>query len=136
MAMRLLVDADFLIALAKKDDANHRVALTEADELRDAVLFITSFTIPEAATVLSYKVSQSAARNFLKAVREKNFFELPLERRIIAEADSIFLSQNKKGVSWIDCYNVAVARIHALDAILSFDKFYRKFGLSYTASHL
>lgn len=127
--MKLLVDADFFVALVKVDDANHRVALAKTKELQNATLFVTTFAIPEAATVLSYKVSQSASKNFLKTVREKNFFELPFNQNITDEADAIFLSQKAKGVSWIDCCNVAVVRIHALDAILSFDKFYRKFGL-------
>ena len=128
--MKLLVDADFFVALAKEDDANHQIALIKTKELQDATLFITPFAIPETVTVLSYKVSHSAAKIFLAAAREKNFFELTLSQSIIDEADEIFLSQKSKGVSWIDCCNVAVARIHGLDAILSFDKFYRKFGLA------
>ncbi len=127
--MKLLIDADFFIALVKEDDANHRVALTKTNELQDAALFVTPFGIPETATVLSYKVSHTAAKNFLKAARAKNFFELSLSQSIVDEADEVFLSQKSKGISWIDCCNVAVARIHGIDAILSFDKFYRKFGL-------
>lgn len=128
--MKLLVDADFFVALAKEDDANHQAVLEKTNKLQDVALFVTPFAIPEAATVLSYKVSHNAAKNFLKAARAKNFFELPLSQSIADEADEIFISQKSKGISWIDCCNVAVARIHGLDAILSFDKFYRKFGLA------
>lgn len=127
--MKLLVDADFFVALAKEDDANHQAALKKTNKLQDTALFVTPFAIPEASTVLSYKASHNAAKNFLKAARAKNFFELPLSQSIADEADEIFISQKSKGISWIDCCNVAVARIHGLDAVLSFDKFYRKFGL-------
>jgi hypothetical protein len=40
--------------------------------------------LPEAATVLSYKVSHKAAKDFL-------------DDKITGMADEIFLSQNKKG---------------------------------------
>jgi len=59
--------------------------------LRDAAVFITPFTIPEAVTVLSYKVSQKAAKEFLESVRERSFIELPLDTAVAKEADNIFL---------------------------------------------
>lgn len=49
--MQILVDADALVALAKKDDSNHQKALKIAQELKSAVLFASCFTIPEATTV-------------------------------------------------------------------------------------
>ena len=127
--MRVLVDADFLIALAKEDDSNHNNALVKSEELKSAVVFITQFTIPEAVTVLSYKVSQSASKKFLEYLRGKDFTELPLDHMICNEADKIFYSRREKGISWIDCLNVAMAKTHQLDGILSFDKFYKKAGI-------
>lgn len=62
--MRVLVDADFLVALAKEDDTNHRSAISRTRILDDALVFVSPFTIPEAATVLSYKVSQKEAKKF------------------------------------------------------------------------
>jgi predicted nucleic acid-binding protein len=82
-------------------------------------------TIPETATVLSYKVSQKSAKKFLIKARRK-FVELPLNEEIIALADKIFLTRNEKGISWIDCLNAAVVKYYKLDGILSFDKFYPK----------
>ncbi len=74
---------------------------------------------------MSYKVSQKAAKKFLKTAREK-LVELPLNEEIMVLADKIFLAQNKKGISWIDCLNVAVIKFYKLEGILSFDKFYSK----------
>lgn len=126
--MRFLVDADFLIALSKEDDANHKLAVKKADTLIGDSIFITPFAIPEAATVLSYRVSQKAAKRFLEEVRKKDFTEMFLDEESVKEADKIFLSQNKKGTSWIDCFNVAVVKNYQLNGILSFDKFFKKFG--------
>jgi|SRR3989338_5861324 len=128
--MKALADADFLVALAKEDDSNHEKALAKLAELDDVIIFVTPFTIPEAATVLSYKVSQIAAKAFLVSLRQKNFIELPLEKLVSEEADKIFLSRKEKGISWIDCFNTASVKIYKLDGILSFDKFYKKVGIS------
>jgi predicted nucleic acid-binding protein len=127
--MKILVDTDFLIALIKIDDKNHLKAIDKVQKIKEAKVFITPFTIPETVTVLSYKVSHTAAKNFLKVARNK-LPELPLNEEIIASADKIFLSQNKKGTSWIDCLNVALIKYYKLDGILSFDKFYLKLGVN------
>lgn len=127
--MKILVDADALVALAKEDDSNHKKAVKIARRLRKQTLFITPLTIPEAATVLSYRVSQKAAQRFLKEARQRKLIELPLTTQISLLADEIFLKQKKKGTSWIDCLNVAMSQIHNLDRIFSFDLFYRKFAL-------
>jgi len=127
--MKILVDTDFLIALIKIDDKNHLKAIDKVQKIKEAKVFITPFTIPETVTVISYKVSHTAAKNFLKVARNK-LPELPLNEEIIASADKIFLSQNKKGTSWIDCLNVALIKYYKLDGILSFDKFYLKLGVN------
>lgn len=87
--MRLLVDTDFLIALIKEDDKNHSKAVSKPKGLKEALIFVTPFTIPETATVLSYKVSQKSAKKFLIKARRK-FVELPLNEEIIALADKFF----------------------------------------------
>jgi len=127
--MKILVDTDFLIALIKIDDKNHLKAIDKVQKIKEAKVFITPFTIPETVTVISYKVSHTAAKNFLKVARNK-LPELPLNEEIIASADKIFLSQNKKGTSWIDCLNVALIKYYKLNGILSFDKFYLKLGVN------
>lgn len=127
--MKILVDADALVALAKEDDTNHQKAVKIAQNLQKATLYITSLTIPEATTVLSYCVSQKAAREFLKEARKRNLVEIPLTASFSQLADEIFLQQGRKRTSWIDCLNVAVIQTHQLDGIFSFDKFYQKFKI-------
>lgn len=127
--MKVLVDADFLVALAKEDDFNHREAILKTRVLKEAVIFITPFTISEAVTVLSYKVSQAAAAKFLKSARAENFIELPLNQELAREADKLFFLQKKKGTSWIDCFNAAAAKLYEVDVIASFDKFYKRLGI-------
>ncbi|MFH0755327.1 MAG: PIN domain-containing protein [bacterium] len=126
--MQILIDADFLIALIKKDDKNHLKSIKKLEDFKDVSVFITPFTIPETATVLSYKVSHQSAKDFLKESRKK-FTKLSSNDQIINMADEIFLAQNKKGTSWIDCLNVATIKFYDLNGIFSYDKFYSKVGI-------
>lgn len=126
---KILVDADALIALAKPDDSNHKKALIIAKRLKNDILFITQLTIPEASTVISYRISQKAAKIFLIAMRKRNLMELVLDSEAIKLADEVFLAQKRKGTSWINCLNVALMKINSFDGIFSFDKFYPKQGI-------
>lgn len=126
--MKILVDANALVALAKEDDTNHQKAIKVATSLKRATLYVSPFTIPEAATVLSYRVSQKAAKEFLKEARKRKLVELKITPQISQLADEIFLKQRKKGISWIDCLNVALIKTYKLSGIFSFDKFYKKAG--------
>ena len=126
---KILVDADALVALAKVDDSNHKKALKIAKKLKKDTLFITPLTIPETATVISYRVSHNSAKVFLLDARKRNLVELPLNLSEVNAADSIFLAQKRKGISWIDCLNVALIKINSFDGIFSFDKFYPKQGI-------
>ncbi len=126
--MRLLVDTDMLIALSKADDSNHRKAVSLFKKHRKSSVFVTPFIIPEAATVLSYRVSQVAAKAFLKAIRLRHIEEVSYSAQLMSRADSVFLAEKSGAVSWIDCANVAAMLVESFDAIASFDKFYRKFG--------
>jgi len=126
---KILVDADALVALAKLDDSNHKKALIIAKRLKKDTLFITPLTIPETATVISYRVSHNSAKVFLLDARKRNLVELPLNLSEVNAADEIFLAQKRKGISWIDCLNVALIKINSFDGIFSFDKFYPKQGI-------
>ena len=128
--MRILVDADALVALAKKDDTNYQRAVKITSLLKKAALYVTPFTIPEATTVLSYRVSQIAAKQFLKEARKRKLIELKITSQISHLADEIFLKQRKKGTSWIDCLNAAMIKNYNLQGIFSFDKFYKRLKIT------
>ncbi|MBM3283609.1 type II toxin-antitoxin system VapC family toxin [Candidatus Gottesmanbacteria bacterium] len=129
--MKILVDADVLVALAKEDDNNHPKAVKIAKSLEKETLFITPLAIPEAATVLSYRISQKIAGQFLNEARQRKLVELSLTPQTCLLTDEIFLKQKQRGISWIDCLNIAMVQVYHLDGIFSFDKFYSKFSLKH-----
>ena len=129
MESKILVNTDFLFGLVIQSDVHHKVASEKLQRHEKDVFYITPFTIPETVTVLSHKVSQEQARNFLIQARESTFTRVPLDESLIAKTDEIFLAQKKKGTSWVDCLNVAAILTHRLDGILSFDRFYQQVGI-------
>ena len=128
----ILLDADALIALAKLDDSNHQRATRINDELqkRGVSYMLSPFTIAEAATVLSYKVSHQAAKKFLKQIRELDIPVFDLKEDQIKLADFWFNKQSKKGISYFDCFNMALLERYKnqIGAIFSFDSIYKKNG--------
>lgn len=127
--MRFLADADYFVALFRKKDAHYKRAQRIAERYSEDPIFVTPFTIPESVTVLSYKENQQLAKAFLLSARNQPFTELAYSEEIREFTDQIYLEQNKKGTSWIDCLNVAMIRYYNLDGILSFDMFYKKQGI-------
>lgn len=128
----ILLDADALIALAKQDDSNHQRAVKINDELqkRGVSYMLSPFTVAEAATVLSYKVSHQAAKKFLKQIRSIDIPVFDLKEQQIKLADLWFNKQSKKGVSYFDCFNMALLERYKkqIEAIFSFDSIYKKNG--------
>lgn len=127
--MNILVDADALVALAKEDDANHKKAVEIARRIKEANLFLSPLTIPEAVSVLSHRVSQPAAVAFLREALQRRFSAFSLTEELEAGTDKIFVAQKARGTSWADCLNIALARQYSVDAIFSFDKVYARNGL-------
>ncbi len=131
----ILVDADVLVAIAKKDDSNHTKALAISKDLQEkgAQWYVSPFTVAETVTVLSYKVSQREAKAALKEIRKlDNFLPLSLKENEINIADKWFLKQEKKGTSYFDCYNMALLEKHNkfLSGIFSFDSVYARNGFN------
>ena len=125
----ILVDADVLVALAKNDDSNHKKALEISEGLQEegAFWYFSPFTVAEAATVLSHKVSHESACDFLREIRNLDILIIYLHDRDVSLADKWFLKQKKKGTSYFDCYNMALMDRYSktFDAIFSFDKVYK-----------
>lgn len=132
----ILLDADALIALAKHDDSNHQRAVRINDELqkRGVSYMLSPFTVAEATTVLSYKVSHQAAKKFLKQIRHLDIPTFDLKEEQIELADSWFNKQHKKGISYFDCFNMALLEKYKkqIVAIFSFDSIYKKNGFKIT----
>jgi predicted nucleic acid-binding protein len=83
--------------------------------------------LQESATVISHKIGQSQALDFLKQLKKTTTQELFLTRQLTVKAWRLFYQQTRQDTSFVDCANLAIARELAFDRIFSFDRFYRQF---------
>lgn len=126
---KVLIDADALVALFLIDDFNHEKAVFLAKKIKNSSVYISPFTIPEVATMLSYRISHQLAKIFLKKVHQLKLIRLVFTEKVEKLADEIFLKEKKRKTSWFDCANAAFFKLHRFDKIFSFDKFYQRIGL-------
>jgi predicted nucleic acid-binding protein len=127
--MKIIVDTDAFISLLITDDANHKAVSRLFFENKNSLLYVSPVTVGEAVTVVSNRISQKMAKIVLTKIRETSPIELEVNIPIASTTDEIFLKQNNKHTSWFDCLNVALYRYYHMEAIFSFDLFYKKMGL-------
>jgi len=109
-----------------KDQSTHIKAKELFDKYKKFSMLMTELVYFECATSISNKVSQKDASHFLKVNREYEKYILSPSQK--EKTIDLFLKQTKKRTSFVDCSNVVIAKEFGLK-ILSFDKFYDKFGL-------
>ena len=126
--MKLLLDADFLVGLAKTDDAHHEKCLEMFAKLkhRGAKFFSTNLVIQEVGTVLSHKIGPVAVNSFYKKLPKLGLFLIRVDKMVEDKAWVVMLEQTRKGCSFVDCSNLIIVEENGFDGILSFDKFYPK----------
>ncbi len=123
--MKLLTDSDFLISLVKLDDANHNKSIQLFKKIEKSDLTALNLVMQESTTVMSKRWGMIAAKTFYGKVTRLIQETILLNEEIEHIAWKIFLSQTKKGTSFIDCANMATCEYYKLDGILSFDEVYK-----------
>lgn len=125
-----LVDSDIFVALFIPGDAlANRVnqLLTDIEQSQQK-LCTTNWVIAETATVLSAKDTHKTAIHFLDMIGEGTIPILSITPDLEQDTHQIFHDQTTKRTSMVDCSNVAIAKHYDIPNILSFDKFYARFG--------
>ncbi len=130
--LKVFVDADAFVALAREDDANHERANSCLQSLLSRpVIFITSnYVFAESITVISLRKSHGAAVQFIETMRstESRYLIKRASEEIEEKAVEIFKNQTSKNTSFVDCTNMAFLKELHVDAIFSFDEVYKKNG--------
>jgi len=131
MANELLADSDFFIALYKRDDANHEMAvrLLETIGEKNMSIILSVFAYSEITTVLSQRIGKATARNFMEDVETSGVRIVLATESLLEKAKHIFRQQRSKNVSFTDAANIALANMQGFDTIVSFDNDYKKNGL-------
>ena len=129
----IIVDADAIIAQVSPQDNLHKRSVRIAQKIKevDALLLYPITTVTEVVTyvqrVLSSKeMSYELYSGFLRT----NINLVEVNKEILYKSLKFSsLRTNKKNTIY-DCVVAAVAKEHKADAIFSFDKFYKKQGLT------
>ncbi|HEX9721890.1 MAG TPA: PIN domain-containing protein [Candidatus Paceibacterota bacterium] len=130
MANELLADSDFFIALYKRDDTNHEMAvrLLETIGEKNMSIILSVFAYSEITTVLQ-RIGKATARNFMEDVETSGVRIVLATETLFEKAKHIFRQQRSKNVSFTDAANIALANMQGFDTIVSFDNDYKKNGL-------
>jgi len=128
---KILIDADGVIAILKKDDSNHEKSLKIDLKIRDYKKYITNLVFAEVANVLSIKEGQNFAKQSIKDLYSSEVEIIFIDEYLFQKTVEVFAKQSKKGTSFVDCANLVVMQEHGIAKIFSFDSFYK--GKRFTA---
>tara|TARA_Y100000310_G_scaffold329325_1_gene398946 strand:- start:8147 stop:8557 length:411 start_codon:yes stop_codon:yes gene_type:complete len=128
MAGELLADSDFFIALYKRDDTNHKRALQLLEKIGEGSmgLALSVLAYSEVATVLSQRVGQTVARNFMKDTKAAGVRIIQTTDQLFERTKEIFQTQRSKNISFTDASNITLMRMSDFDSLVNFDSDYLK----------
>jgi predicted nucleic acid-binding protein len=125
-------DADSLIALVYKDDANHLRAQKISGQLLSEgyQIIYPSTAIVEAITTLKRSLNLSKEAHIVNQQYQRGVFHVEyFDNEVMVKASHIFDKVKSKKNTFFDCLVAATAENLEADAIFSFDKWYPKLGL-------
>lgn len=126
--MKVLFDSDAFYALTVDTDPHHN----NSKEIYSRILtkkynlFTSSLVLHETATLLSYRINQTASFKFLQVFEKLPINTIFFDQSLESQTWQIFKQQTKKGTSFIDCSNIAIYKHFKMDYIFSFDKIYTR----------
>ena len=125
---KVIIDSNVFVALFLLEDSLHSRPTQLVSQLKrqGTVFYTINLVLQESATVLSMRKGMPSARAFYASVHDFVDQVVPFDENVERESWKIFLSQTKKGTSFVDCAILASARHYKIDKIASFDRFYPK----------
>ena len=125
-------DSDALIALADKDDLNHKKAVAVAEKLamlNVQVVFPNTVIAETITTLIRAKNLPDRAHLINRQYQAHAFNICYIDENIQKEASKIFENSRSKQNTFFDAIVAATARELETDIIFSFDGWYPKLGL-------
>ena len=126
-------DTDGLIAFINPEDANNEKANRSISFMQknDAILYFPTTTIAETVTTLQRKhASPILAQKVIDQCKEGNLSLIAVDTTIITNAINLFNPYGSKQNTFFDAIVASIAKKSNVDAIFSFDEWYRKIGLT------
>ena len=130
-SLTVVMDADGIIAQHNPDDIHHQEALRITKYLEDnsAKVVYPATAIAEAATHIQRVLSStSSAYGAAQVLVGSGVQVAEVNKETLSKALGYFSPTTSKKNTLFDCVVMAVADVHAANAIFSFDKLYEKKG--------
>jgi predicted nucleic acid-binding protein len=133
--VQILIDSDAFVSWFIEADYFHTQASRIFENIMQTqtTLAATNWVIAETATVLSYRVGQAQALKFLRHIEDSKLPLVHISEELEQHTRELFQKQTGRGISMVDCSNVAVMQHLGIQEIFSFDKFYKRLGLKTAA---
>jgi predicted nucleic acid-binding protein len=129
--LRIIVDADAIIAQAVPNDIHHQTTAIITKSLTDnnAQVIYPATAITEAITYLQRVLNNpSAAYGTAVVLSNPNIRIAEISQETLKKAMRYFSPKTSKKNTLFDCIVAAIAEENHADAIFSFDKFYKSKG--------
>lgn len=123
----IFIDASFYLSILRKNDSNHKKAVSWWKSFPDDVQKMTSQAIlGEVLTVGSQRYDRLLTIAFVEKILAGNTNIVLETSPLIARAWGIFKKVIQKDVSWVDCYSAAIAEAYKIETVLTFDLDFQK----------
>lgn len=129
---KVLLDSDALVAKLEEADAWHKKSLEIFARLiqNKTVFYIAATTISEVVTTIQRRYNRpKLSTDLFHQLLAEEINIVPVDREVLAVAYEYFTVSRSKKNTTFDVINMAVFKKYDLDAIFSFDNFYKKSGL-------
>ena len=125
---KVLIDSDFLVGMIREDEDLHEEIkeMVNSEWFDKSYILVTSLVKMESVTVISNRVGMAVARKLADYIDDLVDEEIFIDEEWMKLGWNLFMTQTKKGSSFIDSMNLVVAKKLGCKKILSFDKFYHK----------
>lgn len=122
---KVLIDANFIIALLSTEDSCHAKAVRLSQELpqKQVQWVLNNAIFYEVLTVLSKRRVKPLARLFYQTVKRGEVVQLVYMTHDIEEKAFVYFRQMRShNISFFDCTIFATADVYDIKHIVSFDK--------------
>lgn len=132
-SLRIVGDADALVALIHQEDPHHAKAkkVSQALIARNTLVIFPATAISESITVLQRKFARpNEVEQLLKNIADEALFVRHVDAATLRNAVEIFRPRGSKKNTLFDAIVATVAKEENADVIFSFDDWYRKQGFT------
>jgi len=128
MSLSIFVDSGYLIALIRKRDKFHNVAL-EVAEFYTGPFLTTDLILIELANSLSKPPYRETVINVIEKIQvDGNTNVVPFSTEGMSKAFSLFKSRGDKAWGLVDCFSFVVMQEMHIEQALTFDDHFRQAG--------